>query len=364
MRKKYTKDRGFTIVELLVVIGIIALLLAMLLPALSGAKRRAKKTDEMNHIRQIGLAWVLYANSNNDAALPGHLSPGTQQSWRVSYKFRDGSKVPPGGSLPNIMPPEPVNTDDEDNVAGPWTFRLLPYMEHNHDIIHGYLNEDIQDDLHLITEAPEVAQHPSFAYNGRYIGGVYHRVFVSDSDGGDPIDLAAPQYNWSKYRTYHGVVGRANPISKTVTSISRAAQVITFCSAAPMPKGLIRDVPDNQLGGHLVDPPYVERNRMWGPSSGLNDFGNPPGSSYGESGPNGPGGGGGGAGISDGGVAAQYEVFEDGATVPIARYTNLAVVLYADNHIEQAQPLSLFDQRKWINSADAKIWVHEGDIIP
>jgi prepilin-type N-terminal cleavage/methylation domain-containing protein len=64
------KKRGFTLVELLVVIGIIALLIAILLPALSRARRAANTTKCLSQLRQLAMGWQMYGMAHQGRGIP------------------------------------------------------------------------------------------------------------------------------------------------------------------------------------------------------------------------------------------------------------------------------------------------------
>jgi prepilin-type N-terminal cleavage/methylation domain-containing protein len=62
-RLRYT-HRAFTLVELLIVIGIVAFLIALLLPSLSRAQEQARQLQCLPNLRQLGIAIVMYTNEN------------------------------------------------------------------------------------------------------------------------------------------------------------------------------------------------------------------------------------------------------------------------------------------------------------
>src|ERR1019366_1865778 len=111
---------GFTLIELLVVIAIIAILAAMLLPALTKAKQKAQSISCMNNTKQLMLGWSIYANDNNDLLAPNDFpfttpyafdpNPVQYKNWVVGTMEQplDAGDAPGNGGLSELLDPNSV----------------------------------------------------------------------------------------------------------------------------------------------------------------------------------------------------------------------------------------------------------------
>ena len=82
------REKGFTLVELLVVISIIALLLSILMPALGKVREQTRRVVCASNLRQQGIGLLIYANSNNNVLPPSVYNNG-RWVWDLSYYTTD-----------------------------------------------------------------------------------------------------------------------------------------------------------------------------------------------------------------------------------------------------------------------------------
>ncbi|MGP1345760.1 MAG: type II secretion system protein [Phycisphaerales bacterium] len=142
-----SRRAGFTLVELLVVVAIIALLIGILIPALSAARASAIATKSVSNLRQLAHGWHVYADEHDDVMLPGryaNLGGGASNpdNW---YPVLNGQKTRPrwiavlGTYIDYASFDTPdVNNERQDYVGEPFVCPTVPDRLDERNGAYGY----------------------------------------------------------------------------------------------------------------------------------------------------------------------------------------------------------------------------------
>ncbi len=151
MKLRYRSPRtGFTLIEILVVVGIIALMIAILLPALARVRENARSSLCANNLRQIATGWVLYAQQHKDSivagrfpSISGSTHPKANLYWVGNgYKYRArwfavlGAQV----GLYAYKTPSPEKADDNSQPVDGKVFLdpAVPERNNTRNYTYGY----------------------------------------------------------------------------------------------------------------------------------------------------------------------------------------------------------------------------------
>lgn len=141
------RHAAFSLIELLVVMSIVALLLAMLLPALSASREKSRSTLCMARLRSLSHGWHMYAEDNDDNAVPGRMfnAPGGAANPANYYDVGNGMKFRPRWAatmgryvgLYAFNPPIP-DYDRQDYGAGVYQCPTVPERLDARNHAYGY----------------------------------------------------------------------------------------------------------------------------------------------------------------------------------------------------------------------------------
>ena len=322
------RRRGFTITEMLVVIGVITLLMGLLLGGLQRARNAGRGTKQLSDARQVFTAWTLYSGQSADECLPGYMSEDVQAAWKLRYKMN-------------------VTVTGQSNrfnaaVTQTYPWRLMPFMDYSWEAMMNYRGAgDDGNPAYAVTAEPislpagaslptalqplmtntallgrTVALQPGLGYNAYYLGGWW--TMSSDAE---PVPV--PKFNLAKPTSAIASALKRDPsktidvVTRKVSTVRRPDQMVCFTASSVLTtqsKGYSKPDPD-AAGAAWCCPPFLGATSIWK------------------------------AGFAGGG-SINLNVSQ---AVPVSRYSTEIAASFVDGTASLVNYSRLVDMRAWIN---------------
>ncbi len=212
------RRRPFTLIELLVVIAIIAILAAMLLPALTKAREKARQASCMGNVKQLMLATLMYADDNDGFLLPGAIPyydyPGHAGQYEWNEMLRDmylrdqavfvcPTQTSPAGAASGSIP----------NLGYGWNYQEFGYYYTTHGTGWGtaLVQVDLPSSTILIGDSRD--SDPAATWSQwRYLYKRTAGLLPARHNGGGMMGLLDGHVAWYRYeKLLEKVSGRAEP---------------------------------------------------------------------------------------------------------------------------------------------------------
>ena len=322
------KRRGFTVTELLVVVGVITLLMGLLLGGLLRARGAGRNTKQLSDARQLFTAWTMYSGQSGDACMPGYMSEDVQKAWKLKYRS-------------NITANGQSNTLDR-VVTQTYPWRLMPYLDYSWEAMMGYRpSSDDGNANYALTAEPigmqsgtviptalqplvsnaslngrAAALQPGFGYNAYYLGGWWNMNTAAEPVPEPAFNQVYPTANVAKAMG-RDVTKTMDVVTRKISTVRRPEQMVAFSASSILTtqaKGYSKPDPD-AAGAAWCCPAFLGTTAIWK------------------------------TGFSGGGSIT----LSVSQAVPLSRYSNEIGTVFVDGNTSLVNYGQLADMRSWIN---------------
>jgi type II secretory pathway pseudopilin PulG len=182
VNRLHRRRHGFSIIELVVVIGIVVLLMGLILPALRSVRTSSHQTVEMNGARQLMVAYVAYANMNRQRVLTG-------DPQGLNFGVYGQNTQPISGGILDIA-----------KRRYPW--RIAPFLSYQIEGLFVNEHRELYDQMRIAKQWDyeyAVSMAPSFGLNTEWLGGDASPMSMGFLDVNHPFKKSGGLYDFNRF---------------------------------------------------------------------------------------------------------------------------------------------------------------------